>query len=371
MLPISRTRGPRPRGIGTAARTAILGVILSLLCLSVVSSASASPTSLHLPEPIAFSILGASCGGIQEQDFATGFNKTSGHPIGAAYLQTRCSTGGRGGHTHTYSAWAAVTWDFAGAVSSYSELTSAPAGLSPTFSATDSHGDRIYNVLTVVNGANCSVPNTTYCSYRAYFTAVPPAPPTAVAAAQVGDQFRVRWTPAGTTAAVLTSSTVTATPVGSRVPALTATVSGSGTSALVGPLQPTTTYRITVVNADSGGTSSASNPISVSTPASKVPPSGPAGVSANWTAPQQPGDMLAASWNPAVPGDSPVDEYQIIVSVYDPGNPVPAPLSQIVSGSTLNAGFVVDDTLDWTTTVRAHNAAGWGPWSQPIVLPAA
>ena len=59
---------------------------------------------------------------------------------------------------------------------------------------------------------------------------------------------------------------MTATPSGSTVPVLNATVSGSATSVLVGPLQPARTYRITVTNTDAEGTSRSSIPIEAKSP---------------------------------------------------------------------------------------------------------
>ena len=352
------------------ARMTSLSVVASVLIFLGLAAAAgaANPTSLLLPQSTAFSILGVSCGGIQEQAFATGFDAASGYPIGDVYLQTRCGGSGRGGgyKVTTYSAWVAVTWDFAGAVRSYTRLTAAPAGLSPTFSAFDAHGDQVYNVLTAINvlPANCTVGNTSYCTYRAYLNVVLPAAPTGVTATPVGGQFQVGWVPDPAAAAQITSSTVTATPVGSTAPVVTATVSGPATSALIGPLQPQTTYQIVVVNTDAAGSSPASSPITVTTSASAVVPSAPTGVSAHWTTPGVPGDKLSASWSAAVPGDSPIDQYQITISGSDGGGT----FTQTVSGSTLSASFAVDDIPDWTIKVRAHNAAGWGPWSAPIVL---
>ena len=94
----------------------------------------------------AFSILGHSCGGIQETAYATGFSSAGGYPTGAVYMSTRCGGSGRGGgyHTTTYAAWATVTWDFAGAVVSDAALSNAPA-VDPTFSATDQFDNTIYN----------------------------------------------------------------------------------------------------------------------------------------------------------------------------------------------------------------------------------
>jgi hypothetical protein len=268
------------------ARGAVLSIVTSaLIALGLAPAAdAATPTSLLLPQSTAFSLLGRSCGGVQEQAFATGFDAISGYPTGDVYLQTRCGGSGRGGgyKTTTYSAWAAATWDFFGGVRTYTRLESAPAGVSPTFSAEDAYADRVYNVLSAVNvaPANCTVGNTTYCTYRAYLEAIapplaPPAAPTGVTAVQSGEQFSVEWVPAAETAGLISSSTVTATPVGSAAPVLEATVSGSGRGALVGPLQPSTTYRITVTNTDAEGTSQASSPIeatSASPPPDEEPP---------------------------------------------------------------------------------------------------
>ncbi len=93
------------------ARRMVLGAVASAVMLlgltSTPSVASATtPASLVLSQPTAFSVLGRSCGGIQEQAFSTGFDVTTGYPVGDVYLQTRCGGSGRGGgyHTTTYSA---------------------------------------------------------------------------------------------------------------------------------------------------------------------------------------------------------------------------------------------------------------------------
>jgi cysteine-rich repeat protein len=104
-----------------------------------------SPISLLVSQGVAFSFLGHSCGGIQEQAFATGFDATSGFPMGDVYASTRCGGSGRGGgyHTTTYSAWIGATWDFTGALISYGAV-SAPT-VDPTFSAFDQYGNEVYN----------------------------------------------------------------------------------------------------------------------------------------------------------------------------------------------------------------------------------
>jgi hypothetical protein len=70
------------------------------------------------------------------------------------------------------------------------------------------------------------------------------------------------------------------------------------------------------------------------------------------------------SWNAAVPGDSPIDQYQITITGSDGGGT----FTQTVPGTALTASFTVDYIPDWTVTVRAHNAAGWGPWSTRFTL---
>jgi hypothetical protein len=324
------------------SRRIVFGALLIILVVGV-STAAAAPVSLFLPQSTAFSVLGHSCGGIQEQAFATGFAVTSGYPTGAVYIQTRCGGSGRGGgyQTTTYSAWVGVTWDFAANVVSSARLTAAPA-VSPTFSATDAYGDRVYNTGTA-----------------AYLAVPVPAAPTGLVAVQVGDQFQVSWKPALVNPAVITSSTLKATSVGSSAPIVTTTVTGTATSGLVGPLQPQTTYQISVVNTDAAGSSPASSPITATTRAASVVPSAPTGVTAHWTAPGYPTDRLLASWQAAVAGDSPVDQYQITVTGSDGGGT----FTQTLPGTTLSASFAVSDIPDWSVTVRAHNSAGWGPWS--------
>ncbi len=111
-----------------------------------VSSAAAAPVPLVLSQSAAFSILGRSCGGIQEKTYATGFDAATGYPTGAVYLSTSCGGSGRGGgyHTTTYTAWAGVSWDFTTTVISYGVLSPAPA-VNPTFVAFDANGNEIYN----------------------------------------------------------------------------------------------------------------------------------------------------------------------------------------------------------------------------------
>ena len=139
----------------------------AFLCLALPVAAQATTTSLLLPQSSAFAVLGHSCGGIQEQAFATGFDPGTGFPVGAVYLQTRCGGSGRGGgyHVTTYSAWASATWDMVGRVVSYARLGGSPS-VDPAFSAYDGQGDHLYNAAS-----------------HAYLDVVPPAAPTGLAAA--------------------------------------------------------------------------------------------------------------------------------------------------------------------------------------------
>src|SRR6202035_2437697 len=126
--------------------SALASVLISLGALVLTAGASAATkTRLVLSQPAAFSILGHSCGGIQEQVYATGF-APNGYPKGDAHLETRCGGSGRGGgyKTTTYTAWATVTWDWFGDTRSFARLEGL-AEVSPTFSAEDAYGDRVYN----------------------------------------------------------------------------------------------------------------------------------------------------------------------------------------------------------------------------------
>ncbi len=302
-----------------------------------------SPTQLFLPQSTAFAILGHSCGGIQEK-VSAGFDVNTGYPAGVVDLSTSCGGSGRdgGGHTTKYTAAALVVWDFAGNVVSATPLTNGVAA--PTTTGTDQFGDVIYSPSSV-----------------AYLIVPVPAAPTAVVAVQASDQFQVSWTPNGVNPLAILSSTLTATPVNSTASVLTATVTGRATTGIIPSLQPQTTYQITVANTTLGGSGQPSSPISLTTLPATIAPSAPAGVSASWSNlnPTGPTDTLTATWQAADPGNSPVDQYLITIIGSDGGGT----FSQTVSGTALTAYFTVDWVPNWSGTVQAHNAAGWGPVS--------
>jgi Fibronectin type III domain len=255
-----------------AARGRILGALVAATCLLGIAppAGAATPTRLYLSQGAAFSILGHSCGGIQEEVWATGF-APNGFPAGDVYMKTRCGGSGRGGgyKVTTYSAWASTTWDWFANTRSYARLEGAAEGIGPSFSAEDAFGNRVYNEGPA---AYLEANDPQY---------VPPAAPSGVTAGfwpiEQGEEevlrFQVSWTPATETAGLITSSTVTATPLGgSKAPALTATASGSATSVFVGPLAPHTSYSITVTNTDGEGTSAASEAVEAYSEGVKPPP---------------------------------------------------------------------------------------------------
>jgi hypothetical protein len=306
------------------------------------------PMSLLLPGSNAFAILGHDCGGIQEHAYVTGFDPSTGNPMGVVHLSTTCSAGGIGGHSVTYTAWAAVTWNFVGGVVSSTALSGTPT-IDTGFTATDAYDDTIYNA----NGA-------------AYLLVPLPAMPMGVTATQSGDDFLVAWTPTGVNPVAIVSSTLTATPINSSAPELVTTVAGSLTNGVITTLQAQTTYLITVVSKSISGAGPSSMPISVTTSPPTEPPGAPTGVTAHWVIPDPSGptDTFIVTWNPADPGNSAIDQYMIRATDNDTGTSI----TQTVSGTTFTASFTEDWVPDWSITVQAHNAFGWGALSSSFLL---
>src|SRR6202035_5042344 len=197
-----------------------------------------------------FAVVGHSCGGIQEKVYARGF-AANGYPQGSVYLSTTCGGSGRGGGgtSTTYKGTASVVWTWFGETRSYGALE----GPLEATEATDAHGDRVYNVGTAAYLETGEPPLQ------------PPAPPTGVSASIfLSDEppedlrMNVGWTVAAETAPLLKYSTATATPVGSSAPVLTTTVIPYFSSAVLQPVEPSTTYSVTVTSTDSEGTSAPS-----------------------------------------------------------------------------------------------------------------
>lgn len=306
-----------------------------------------TPAGLILPVTPAFEILGYDCGGIQEQVFVTGFDPSTGNLMGDVFLKTTCSCGKACSTLHTN--WAAVTWDLTGNEISATKLSNAPA-FDTNFMATDAYGDTIFNA-----------------GNKAYLVVPIPAAPTGVTAIQLDDQFNISWTPNGVNPAAITSSTLTATPVGSTSSVLTTTVTGTGTSGVIQTVQPDTMYQITVVDTTVGGASPASAPLTITTVPATVVPSAPTNVVASWQIPDPSGttDSITVTWQSGNPGNSPIDEYQIVINGSDGGGT----FTNTVSGTTLVTYFnSIDYIPNYSVTVQAHNAAGWGPVSAVVNL---
>lgn len=303
------------------------------------------PVELFLPGSTAFAILGYDCGSIQEKVYLFGFD-TNGYPIGYVELKTICSCGKDCSSPHSASATA--MWDFAGNVIA-TNITATGAS-NPNFIATDVSNDIIYNSGAI-----------------AYLIVPIPLAPTNVTAIQSGDQFNISWMSKGVNPIAITSSTLTATPIGSTNPVLTATVTNSVTNGIITTLEPSTTYQITVASTTVGGTGPTSVPLSVTTEAATIKPSAPTNVTAVWQIPDPSGstDSITVSWSAANPGNSPVDEYQVVVAGSDGGGT----FTNTVSGTTLVTYFNGMDYIpNYSVTVQAHNAAGWGPVSTAVNL---
>jgi hypothetical protein len=75
-------------------------------------------------------------------------------------------------------------------------------------------------------------------------------------------------------------------------------------------------------------------------------------------------DTLLATWPAADPGNSPIDQYLITIT----GSDGAGTATQTVSGTTRIASFTVDYIPNWSVTVQAHNAFGWGPVSGVVTL---
>src|SRR5262245_35241096 len=95
----------------TVTRSFLVRAAAALVASFGLVTAASADLSLTVPQSTAFAILGHSCGGIQEQVFATGFDVVTGYPAGDVYLQTHCGGSGHSSQGTTYTAWAAVTWD--------------------------------------------------------------------------------------------------------------------------------------------------------------------------------------------------------------------------------------------------------------------
>jgi hypothetical protein len=201
---------------------------------SATAASAATTFQLNLPQSTAFSLLGYSCGGIQEKSYVTGFDPTSGYPVGDVDMSTTCNGSGRGGHSTTHTAWGSVTWDFTATVVSDALLSSAPT-VDPAFSATDANGNQIYNSS-----------NNAYLVYGPGFAPVPRV---------TGSSATEGPTSGGTSVTITGTGFTLATAVNFGSVAVTAlTISGDTSITVSSPPEDAATVPVTVTSP--GGTSS-------------------------------------------------------------------------------------------------------------------
>ena len=254
MTSISAAQARRRR----ASITAIIAVCAATLFALGSSGAGANtPISIGVTQGAAFSAIGHSCGGIQEQSAASGFDATTGYPTGAVYVQTRCGGSGRGGgyKVTTYSAWLVVVWDFNG--DAISVVKQAPSTIDTTLDVFDASGNELHNTVSAINvdPSTCAVGNTTYCSYHAYLTVAPGFVPTPVVTAISS----ASGPGSGGTSVTLTGygfDAVNAVQFGG-VPAASFTVNSDMSISATAPVAPAGTVDITV--SSPGGTSTTSS----------------------------------------------------------------------------------------------------------------
>ena len=217
-----------------ARRLSIVGAAV-LMVSGVVGAfagpagASPSPIPLLLDQGSAFAIVGHSCGGIQEQSFADGFDPVTGYPTGVVELSTRCGGSGRGGgyHTTTYTGSADVTWDFTGTVVSYA--SPATGATDPTFAATDASGNQLYGSGTT--------------AYLLLAPAYTPVPRVVAVSVQQGPAA------GGTTVAITGTGFTGATAVAfGATPAASFTVASDSSISAVSPVAPSGTVDVTVTS---------------------------------------------------------------------------------------------------------------------------
>ena len=133
---------------------------------------------------------------------------------------------------------------------------------------------------------------------------------------------------------------------------LRGSTAGTATNGSVVGVVASTTYSLTVANNDGGGAGATSQPVLITTRTATIRPGAPT-ITYAW-------GYADIRWNPPSAGNGAIDEYEVAAGG---GGQT---LVSYVSGSTLSDYLApqLADTL--AVTVRAYNAAGWGPWSAPV-----
>jgi hypothetical protein len=240
-------------------RLLLVALAVTALCAASAAGASAATVNLVMSEGAAFSVLGHSCGGIQEKVYETGF-AANGYPQGNVHMETRCGGSGRGGGggSTTYTATATVIWTWLGETWKWGPMV----GSLEAIPAEDSHGDRLYNVES-----------------RAYLEAgtppyQPPAPPANVKVSQfmteLGENeypaLSISWEKDPERFSLITKQTMRAEPVGgSTAPVVEAERIPYFSEGSLYYLEPNTLYKVTVTESDNEGTSAPSAPVEVKT----------------------------------------------------------------------------------------------------------
>ena len=339
--------------------TVMLAALALTLALVPASTSASAPTLIGLGAPPAPahtpSLHVTHCA-------ATGFNSDGTIAGICQYAYSTVGSGRGGGGSRTYTFNYLMTWNAYGLIVGLGAQTSTAPNLQGNGQVITINNVPYYCVVCSATGNELVSSNVE--SYLVLQT--PPAVPAAptVTVTQSGLNLQVSWVPDAATQSAITSSVVTATP--STGTPLTTTVSGSGTSTVLGPAQANTTYVVSVVNTDAAG-AGAPGTATITTPASTVPPAATAIAHLWWSGGSS--NLVAVSWTAPNTGDSPIDSYQVQVVWVDGDSAATGPYVQTVSGTTFSwYSPPVDNTSSWSVQVRAHNAAGWAPGRRRQVL---
>ncbi len=272
-------------------------------------------------------------------------------PPGGISAVLKGHSGRGGGYTRVGSAFTPTT------------VVNLAPGASTVFKFDVTYGAGTYPEVWTAQTTTAELNLVTHTVSDTVIASLPPVPssPTILSVGQTGDSLLVKWQLPTTGNAAITSSTVTATPTNSALPTLTASVAGRGNVVEVPGVEPQTTYSVTVTSYDAAGASPVSLLVSFITHVSIVPPSPPTALHTWWIP-----SGVAVGWTASVPGDSPVDDYQISGVGQDGGGTVT--IDSPTSTATLTEAVLPVPYLGqgWQIMIRAHNQAGWGKWSAPV-----
>ena len=225
-----------------ARRSLFLAAAAAIVAFGAIPTAGATPPpiQLSLSQGVAFGYLGHSCGGIQEQTFATGFDPTTGFPVGNVMMSTRCGGSGRGGgyHVTTYTASVTAMWDFTGVLVTSS--VPATGTNDPNFTAFDTNGNELYNSST-----------RAYLQWSSTFVPVPRVLSISTADGPATGGTSVTITGTGFTNATSVSFGAT--------PAATFTITNDNSIAATAPAESAGTVDVTVASASGSSTTSAAD----------------------------------------------------------------------------------------------------------------